>query len=864
MGIEKDIDVPVFPATLLNVGWRYLVRHPLQTILMVVGITLGVAVVVAIDLANASASRAFDISVDTVAGKATHQIVGGPTGIDEDLFATVKSAYVVDAVAPIISEYVNSPDIDNGRPLSLLGVDPFSEGPFRNYLSADGDFVPVPQLVSFLTDPGAILISMQLAEDNDLEIGDSVTLEFSGASYEATVAGLLSPQDSLSQRSINGIILADIATVQEMTGNYGRIERIDLIVPEENRETYIEELEALLPEDARLQAVDARTGTVDQMVQAFRTNLLALSLLALIVGMFLIYNTMTFSVVQRRVMFGTLRSLGVTRREVFLMVVGEAMIIGVIGAVLGIGLGVLMGQGAVQLVTRTINDLFFVVSVRGVQVPPRSIIVGAVLGICATALSAAVPAYEAASVPPRAAMTRSTLETKSSGAVKWTLVGGLGLNLLGVAMLLIPSRSLALSFTATFFVIIGFALFSPLVLVGIMRGLRPLTTRAFGVLGRMAPREISGALSRTSIAVAALMVAVSVTIGISLMVGSFRRTVILWLEQSLQGDVYISVADASPTTPSASLDDKVIETLQGWEGVERVSAVRNVFVDSPLGQVNVSAISDDQGGSNRLYLSTSVPEDDVFEATRNGAVVVSEPFARRFDLWDGDQVTLYTDTNGAVTFPIVAVYYDYGSSAGRVGMALDQYRSLWNDDSLTVASLRLDEGVSPDEVSDALEAELEGVQDLLIRPNKALRDAVLVVFDQTFAITGALNILATIVAFIGVLSALLSLQLEKQRELGILRSIGLTVRQLWGLVMLETGLMGFVAGLLALPTGFVLSLILIYIINRRSFGWTLQMSIIPGPFIQAMAVAIIAALLAGIYPARRVSRMGVSDAVRFE
>jgi putative ABC transport system permease protein len=167
-------------------------------------------------------------------------------------------------------------------------------------------------------------------------------------------------------------------------------------------------------------------------------------------------------------------------------------------------------------------------------------------------------------------------------------------------------------------------------------------------------------------------------------------------------------------------------------------------------------------------------------------------------------------------------------------------------------------------VTRALQEALAPVQRLVVRPNQALRQDVLAVFDRTFAITGALQMLATVVAFVGVLSALLSLQLDKQRQLGILRAVGLTVRELWGLVLLETGLMGTVAGLLSMPTGYALALILIYIINRRSFGWTLQMQVAPAPFVQALAAAVAAALLAGVYPAYRMGRTVTAEALRFE
>ncbi|MFQ5409437.1 MAG: ABC transporter permease, partial [Anaerolineales bacterium] len=180
------------------------------------------------------------------------------------------------------------------------------------------------------------------------------------------------------------------------------------------------------------------------------------------------------------------------------------------------------------------------------------------------------------------------------------------------------------------------------------------------------------------------------------------------------------------------------------------------------------------------------------------------------------------------------------------------------------AALQLQPGADPDAVMRELQTALAGRQRLDIRANRSLREEVLVVFDRTFAITGALQLLATVVAFAGVLSALLALQLEKKRMLGILRAVGLTARQLWGLVLLETGLMGVVAGLLAMPTGYVVALILIYVINRRSFGWTLQLQLEPGPFVQALVVAVLAALLAGLYPARKIGSMAASDAIRYE
>jgi putative ABC transport system permease protein len=867
--------------TLWNIGWRYLVRHPWQSALMVLGITLGVAVAVAVDLANASASRAFDYSTDAVAGRATHQVVGGPIGLEESIYESLRREGLSTAgipSAPVVTNYVTSPSL-GGQPLQLLGVDPFAEAPFRSYLGRrqmEGTRgggaptgvagAPVAELSKLMTQPAAILVSSSLAGDYSLQVGTEIELQVGGYAHEATVVGLLEPEDALSRRALNSIVLVDIATAQELTGRLGRLDRIDLILPDEGEGATGgagEVVEALLPPGVRITQTEARSGTIEEMTAAFRLNLLALSLLALVVGLFLIYNTMTFSVVQRRVLFGTLRCLGVTRREIFALVVSEAFLVGVVGSILGLGLGVLMGRGAVGAVAQTISDLYFVLTVQEVEIAVSSLIKGALLGVVATVLVAAPPAWEAASVPARMALTRSGLESKARRAVTGVAIGSLVVGVVGLGLLLIPLQSLTLSFAGTFAVVVAFAALTPLVTAVLMRAASQPFGRLWGALGRMAPRNVVNSLSRTAVAVAALMVAVSVTIGVSLMIGSFRYTVVAWLDQVLQGDVYVSAPGGTATQATVPLDPAVLGVVESWPGVERVDLLRTATVESPEGPVSVFGVQNPDFGQRPFLYADGSPEA-IWEALEAGAVVVSEPYANRTDLPRRDgRVVLYTD-GGEREFPVAGIYYDYVASQGTITMSLATYRELWDDQALTALALRLAPGAGPDAVARGLGEALAPVQQLSVRPNQALREEALVIFDRTFAITSALQVLATVVAFTGVLSALLSMQLEKQREIGILRAVGLTARQLWGLVMLETGLMGAVAGLLAMPTGLALSLILIYIINRRSFGWTLQMQVDPAPFIQALAVAVIAALLAGIYPAFRMGRMVTARALRYE
>ncbi|MFU8773365.1 MAG: FtsX-like permease family protein, partial [Anaerolineales bacterium] len=796
--------------TLLLIGWRYLLHHPWQSLLMIVGITLGVAVVVAIDIANASAKRAFDLSTEAITGRATHQITSSTFGIDETIFIRLRLTGLVDKAAPVITEYVTSPQLGN-RPLQLLGVDPFSEAPFRNYLNTStGNTTSLPQigdLTLFFTHPGAVLISTNLANQFDLEPGATFLLQIAGQERQVLLVGLLdtdngsSASTRLNQRALDGIILTDIASAQELTDRLGYIDHIDLILPEncDGHSTtqpmtspgvcpLIDQMGALLPEELKILPINARSDTIREMTAAFHLNLSALSLLALIVGMFLIYNTITFSVIQRRSLFGTLRCLGVTRREVFLLVIIEALIAGSLGAGLGVLLGIVLGQASVQMVTQTINDLFFTVTVRGVQIPPESLIKGVILGITATVFTAAAPAWEAASVPPRMALSRSNIESFARHASRLAAVAGLLLLLFGLLILMLPTSDLFVSFGGTFVVILGFALLTPQSTMYLMRSAIPVLGRFWGTLGNMAPRNVSNSMSRTSIAIAALMVAISVTIGVSLMISSFRHTVVTWLDQTLLGDIYISVPGFTANQYSAILDPMVVQSLETWPGIDRIDVIRNVMIDSPLGPVQVNATNNPTLADERIFYSAIGNLDQIQDSFNNGAIFISEPLAHRLNLFEKNALLPLITSKGEKQFTVAGIFYDYTSTQGSVLMDLDLYRTHWRDESLTGVGLRLPPGVDTDSLAIELAEELSSIQILDIRPNQALRADVMEVFDRTFAITGALQLLATVVAFTGILSALLSLHLERFNEIGILRSVGLTIRQLWALIMVETGL----------------------------------------------------------------------------
>lgn len=848
----------------ITLAWRHAWRRPTQSIFFIIGVGLGVAMIVGIDLATGAANRAFSLSTEAVAGRTTHQIVGGPTGLDEGVYVALRQRLGYRLSAPIVEGYVVAEQLDM-QPMRLLGVDSFAESPFRNYLNDNNTrFGEDNGFTAFMVQPDTVLLSGVLADQYNLNVGDVIHIQVGSRRQPLRIVSVLRANEKNEQRGLDGLLITDIGTAQEILGKVGTLDRIDLIIPEGIQgKAALERIISILPPGARVET--ATDSTVEEMTAAFRLNLTALSTLALLVGMFLIYNTVVFGVVQRRSVLGSLRALGMTRGEIFSIILIEAGLLGVIGTILGLGLGYLLGRGAVGMVTTSINDLFFVVTVRRIDFPPMTMLKGGVSGIAAALTAAALPAYEATNVYTASALQRSNIEERARAALNWVSVVGVVILLLGIA-LLIPEWHLGITFVGIFAIIIGISLLTPTLTLGLMHilsGLTQLLGNFLSPLIRLAIRDITRSLSRTSIAIAALMVAVSVIVGVGLMISSFRLTVEQWLTDLLQADVFISSPSLISDQTTYPLAPGVVEKLGTFPGVDRVATNRVVDVSaSDLGVVQLVAVSMDIAGEKRHYKASVGDIDTTWGALEAGGLIINEPLSIRFKLGVGDEVTLFTD-RGEQRFPVVAVAYDFDVQPGAL-IADTVYRTFWDDADLSAVALFLEAGVDVDAKINELRAAFAGDAELVIRSSRALREHSLTIFDRSFSITVALQMLAMLVAFVGILSALMSLQLERRREIGTLRAIGMTRRQLWKLTLVETGLMGTTAGIIAMPTGFVLALILIYIINLRSFGWTLQMHLQPIYFLQALVVALIAALLAGIYPAWRVGGMQPADALREE
>ncbi|MBU0657099.1 MAG: ABC transporter permease [Gammaproteobacteria bacterium] len=794
---------------LIRSSWRFFTRHSWQLWLTLLSIALGTAVIIAVDLANQTARQSFQQSVKVLSGEMTHAITALRGNIPDDFYRQLRVEWGYRQSAPLVETSV----LKDGLQYTLLGIDPFA-APLQQGTGMDISAAEVRRL---LTEPGAMV-----------RVGDDV-------------------------------LVADIATAQ---GDSPGLTSIQLKLTAAEAAA----LQARLPPNLKLESFAARQQVFTQMTQAFSTNLMAMSLLALLVGAFLVYNTMTFSVLQRRQSFAIGRMLGVTGGQLFRHLLLEALLLGLVGGILGVLLGTLLGQGLLVLVTQTISDLYVSVRADELLLNPGLVLKGLGITLLAVLVATLAPALEAARVSPVQVSRQSSLEQGGQRVGAGLAVTGVLLMLASGWLIGASGNSLLFGFVGLFVLIVGYSLCVPLVLRLGLRGLQRIPGLQSSLLLRMAVRGVQASLSRTALAIIALTVAVSATVGVSIMIGSFRASVAEWLDMTLASDLFVSATTQDASRVDGVLHPQWLARIRALPEVASVSTGRTTRL--PVDGVEIPALVMQAGQHSEqgfAFLDGGATAWPRFVA--NEGVLVSEPFAYHHGKQVGETVKVQTDLAGEVALPVLGVFRDYSATQGMVVLPRGVYERYWQDRSVSSIGMKLAEGADPQALRQKLRGwagELQPAgQPLAVRSNRDIRDISLQVFDRTFAITNVLRLLVIIVAFVGVFSALMALFLEKGREYAILRATGFTPQQLQRLVMGQAALIGALAGLLALPLGGLMSVVLIDIINQRSFGWTMQTHFFPLVTVQAVLLALAAAWLASIYPVRRIGGMSLREGFRF-
>jgi putative ABC transport system permease protein len=878
--------------------FRHFILRPLagdkvRTATTVIGVALGIAVVIAIQLTNASSIRGFETALETVAGKTAVEIIGAGTGIDESRLPElawlrefgILSPVIEGSAALVVGDVRSLNSRRQMEAVKVLGIDILRDQPFRDYqllqLEEIGRLTPASigsdieagfsrpvadnyttqQFLEILTDERSVVITEKLAKRRGYEIGSELRLMIGDRVTPFVVRGYL--KDEGPARVLDGnFILMDIAAAQLAFDRLGRIDRLDVMLPEgADLQRSLDAIAARLPDGVSAQRPARRGEQVETMLAAFHSNLTALSWIALIVGLFLVYNTVTISVVARRQEIGTLRALGVTRGQVLRLFLGEAAALAGPGIAVGLGLARVLADAAVTLTSRTVSTLY----IAAVAAPPDMnsghVWTAIAIGLPLSLIAAAVPALEASRVPPAAAMRGHDTLAMRTHLRPAALVLPVVFLALAYALAQLPpiGRRPVFAYASSFALVIGAALLVPAIMFGLAKIGRLALRRRLGVEGLLAHANLTAAIPRLSISVAALAVSLSMMVAIAVMIGSFRDTVVYWVGQTLRADLFIGPGIRPTVGSEQTISEDVIATLSKHPDVVAMDRFRNLDLvyDGNLAVLGGGSFEVVLQQGSLLFKSPADARERLRAAIGRDEVIVSEPFSMRYGKRDGDVIDIATP-QGPRQFRIAAVYYDYASDRGVVVMDRVTLARHFGELAPSGVAAYLRQGADPERVRTEMLDMLDEGHRAFIYSNRTLRTEILNVFDSTFAITYALELIAIAVAMLGVAGTLLTLVLERRRELSLLRLTGADRRQVRRMVIIEAALIGGVSQGIGLAVGLALSAVLIYVINVQSFGWTIQFHLPAAFLIQASIAVVIATSIAGIYPARRAAQLVLS------
>jgi putative ABC transport system permease protein len=836
--------------TLLRFNFKYYRRHTLLAMLCLLGISLGVGIIVAVELINNSALASFESSVDFLAGRATNSIISTYGRIDEKYFKQFWENPRIAAATPLVD--VMADTLETGsEPVHFLGVDPFLDAPFRNWVPQFHDQDGMSQF--FNTDEPSAFVSADLLKKHNLKTGDWLTALEAGLEKRIRILGPL-PGGANGGLEEN-LAVMDIASAQNVFGRMGRLDRIDLIV-----DGPLSSAIKALPPGLEVTDANSRKSTLTAMLYSFQLNLAAMSLIALFVGVFLIYNFSMFSVLSRRQDMSLLLTLGSDRGKLVMAFMIESIILGVLGSLIGVVLGFSIASYSIGKVSSTISQLYFQVNALHVELTRSIIINGLSVGFLATLVGVTIPALEVATTPPVLGLKRQSIEDKANKLKKYLSLAGVCCLIFALSAAWASKRSIFWGFVSAFGLTTAFALLTPGLLSPFTYYLG-LILRKFSknLEGFLAARNIRASLSRTSIAVAALAVALSMTIGVDTMIYSFRTSVAAWLEEALKGDLYISPETTKWDHPLPESLMKEMEQDPRVDALERYSTI-NVFLEGKPVKLRVMESQILERRARFHFMKGD--KDLAWEKLRNGGVFISEPLAFKFHLGLGDFVTL-DSPDGPHKLKVVAITRDYSSDQGTVQIDREEYKKIWKDDRTQSIALFLKPRVSSAEVKKSIAAKFKGL-DRAIVSNHEMRERVLAIFDKTFAPTSTLKGVSLLVALLGVATAMMAILLERSREIRVLGYLGLTPWEIGRMNVYQGLIMGFASFLIASVCGLSLTYIIVYAINFRSFGWSIDISVNQWIFLEALTLTLAACFLSSLYPTWRLVRAPSAAAIKEE
>lgn len=814
-------------------GWRH-------TLTLIAILALGVAAFLSIRMANRAAVNSFAGFSEVVSGGSDLTLTAPAGWLDATLLTEMRAALAGQPaeLVPLLRADAALPHPQphqqpRGAPLAVLGVDLVG---IQNLPAAGERLVPLgadsANFWQVLRNPHHLFVSSALAERHKLTVGCRLPLLVNDAVVDFEVVGVL-PAVRAGVPVPENLLVTDIAALQALSGQPGRLSQVDVVVaPGARHAERLAAVRGALAAGAagrwvlREPAVERSAG--ERMTAAFRMNLTVLSLIALLVGVYLVSQALDAAVVRRRHEIAILRSLGVTDGELRRLWLWEILTLGVAGSALGILLGWGLAQLTVVAVARTMNALYQASSASAASLTWADAAIGFALGTIFSLLAGWLPLRDAAATPPAQVLASGNW----SPGLRLLECPRLGALLVALGALCSQLPPLRMDGGARF-PLAGFAAALLLLLGGTL-----LVTGMFVPLARLAVRgswrwpawmlgvaRLRRASSRHRLAAAGLFVATTMAAAMTILVGSFDRTVRDWIDVRFRADVYVTSAGAQ----SAAAENRI--RAGTWEQLAadpRVAAM-DVFLALPIEldgkRTYLAGNTSELIGTRQqlVWLSAAPPPGALAAEPADGVfpAIANEAFTERFGVTIGQTLEVPTPA-GPRRLRVIAIDADYGNDQGMLLVDRTRLASWFATGAATNLSVFLHDRAELPALLADWRARFPGLD---IRSNRELRDVAISIFEQTFSITHALELIGIFIAIVGLALALTNILRESARELLTMRQLGMTRREMATTTATEgagIALVGLLGGLLmSLAFGYLL----VFVINKQSFGWTLQFSV---------------------------------------
>jgi putative ABC transport system permease protein len=849
---------------------RQIKAKPFRAILTVSSIALGVALYTSIDIVNYSTLKSFESAIVSITGKAQLTLMAGENGFDETVLEKVEKSSAVKNAIPLIETQVFyvSPETKQTETLVVLGVDLLKESSVRSYQAQDQKVIDDP--LTFLNQPDSLILTSEFANKHSLKVDSKIKLSTANGSKWFTVRGLLNPEGPAKAYGGNlGIMDIDGARVQ--FGKVGKIDRID-IVP--NASMPLKDARAQLEKEfspaLQVESPESQSENMQKLVEGYQALLSFVGLLALIVGLFLVLNTTNIAIAERRKEFGILRAVGATRSSLFRFLGEEALILGITGSVFGVFLGKFVAQQMSGLITRALSTQYLIpVYLDQLQLVSQHWIKGVVLGTGVTLIASMIAGRNTLKIEAIEAVKGVVHKTKAPSFL-YPLIGVFLLFLIVLDSKMGLSQDYPLFRSLNpFFLIFGSVLASPILVRALIYLVR--VTIPFPAI-RLSTDNLLKNAARTGSNIMTLMVGLMLVIVLSMLNNSIKYSLTSWFDKTLAADLVISSSGKLLTFQVQPLHEELKTQIDQLPGVDVTNGIGSTglrYVKQPYGGKTLAIKAFDRPHprleKSQFDITDGNPDEvmkEFFGSTEN-VILVSQNFVMKFKKHIGEKIELNTPS-GLQSFKIIGVMAEFTNPEGVFYLNRATYKKLWKDDLISGFFVMAKPGVAPQEIRKALDNTLGKNLGLMAMLNSELITQARQLVDESFTYTKAIEWSALLVALFGLFNTLMVSVLERTRELGILRAVGMTKSQLSGMILSESLIQGSLGGLVAISIGVFVTYFWVIGTLSSLMGWVLKFSLPWDSLFRTLFFGVAVGALAGLIPAKRVANIEIRESLEHE